>query len=223
MCGRFGLFRPPWDLARAFGARVRAGDFVPRYNVAPTQPVPVLLDDGGLAVEDVRWGLVPAWLPDERAAKSSYFNARIESVATSPAFREAFRTRRCAVFADGYYEWRREADGTKTPLWIARKDGAPFLFAGIWEDRRSRATGATTRGCAILTQPPNAFVAPIHARMPVVLDDAAVLQWVAPEARDARALLALLDPTPPERWKAHAVSPRVGNVRYDDPALIAPC
>jgi putative SOS response-associated peptidase YedK len=222
MCGRFGSFHPPWDLARALGARVRAAAFVPRYNVAPTQPVPTLLDDGARVVDDLRWGLVPAWTPEPRAGKTAYFNVRIESVATSPLFRDAFGARRCAVFADGYYEWRKNADGTKTPMWIARKDGATFLFAGIWEARRSRATGETTRSCAILTQPPNAFVAAIHSRMPVVLDDAALLPWLDPAAHDARDLLALLEPTPPELWTAHAVSPRVGNVRYDDPGLIAP-
>jgi putative SOS response-associated peptidase YedK len=221
MCGRFGSTKPYDDLALRLGARTPA-DFQPRFNIAPTQPVAAVVNEAQRLVRDLRWGLIPSWTADPAKLRMLSFNARIESLANSPAYRSLLTSRRCAIFADGYYEWRKNADGTKTPLWIFQRGGDPFVFAGVWDEWRSRASAEIIRSCSIVTQPPNAFVASIHSRMPVVLAVEALAEWLAPDARDAAALLRLLDPAPGERWTAYEVSPRVGNVHNDDSELIRP-
>jgi putative SOS response-associated peptidase YedK len=221
MCARFTLTKSPWLTARALGTTSVERALRTRYNVAPTQPVTALLNDAGHTVEDVRWGLVPPHAESPAALKLSTFNARIETIAKAPTYRDAFRTRRCAIFADGFYEWRGDADGGKTPMYITRTDGAPFLFAGLWEVWRGGTDEATVTSATIVTQPANDFMATIHSRMPVVLDLERARVWVTPGDADAAALLDLLTPSPPEIWTAHPVAPRVGNARFDDAALIA--
>lgn len=221
MCGRFGSTKPYEELARRLGAKGAVAVFQPRFNIAPTQPVTALVNEADPTVRDLRWGLIPSWTADPAKLRGS-FNARIESLASSPAYRSVFSTRRCAIFADGYYEWRTNGDGTKTPLWLSQRGGEPFVFAGVWDAWRSRTSGEIIRSCAIVTQPPNAFVAPVHSRMPVVLANEVVADWLAPQPCDAAALLRLLEPASGERWTAHEVSSRVGNVRNDDTELILP-
>lgn len=222
MCARFTLRKPPWPLARTLGSRTVARALHSRFNIAPTQPVVVLLNDAERTVEEVRWGLVPPDAEHPSAVKLSTFNARIETVAKAPTYRDAFHTRRCAIFADGFYEWRGDADGGKTPLWIHRTDDEPFVFAGLWDVWRSPSSDETITSASIITQPANAFMATIHSRMPVVLDVAAANAWLEPGERDAGDLLALLAPSPSEWWTANPVAPRVGNARFDDEKLIAP-
>lgn len=220
MCARFTLAKSPWLTARRLGSKSVERALRARYNVAPTQPVTAVLNDADRTVDDVRWGLVPQRAERPATVKLSTFNARIETIAKAPTFRDAFRATRCAIFADGFYEWRSDADGGKTPLWIHRKDGAPFLFAGLWDEWRG--AGETVKSATIVTQPANEFMAAIHSRMPVVLDIARADAWLAPGECDPAALLAILEPSPSDIWAAHAVAPRVGNARFDDPALIAP-
>jgi putative SOS response-associated peptidase YedK len=221
MCARFTLRKPPWPLARALGSRSVARALRSRFNIAPTQPVVAVLNDAQRSVEEVRWGLVPPRAEHPAAVKLSTFNARIETVAKAPTYRAAFHERRCAIFADGFYEWRQDADGGKTPMWIHRTDDEPFVFAGVWEVWHSPASDETVTSATIITQPANAFMATIHSRMPVVLDVERAKAWLAPGEADS-ALLELLAPSPPEGWTANPVAPRVGNARFDDPALIAP-
>jgi len=123
-------------------------------------------------------------------------------------------------FADGYFEWHKEPDGSKTPVWIYRKDEQPFVFAGLWETWRAHDSDERIRSCTIITQPPNEFAERIHSRMPVVLSVNEARAWLEPGKREPSALLDLLAPTPASLWTAHDVDRRVGNVRYDDPALI---
>ena len=222
MCARFTLRKPPWPLARTLGSRTVARALHSRFNIAPTQPVVVLLNDAERSVEEVRWGLVPPDAEHPSAVKLSTFNARIETVAKAPTYRDAFHTRRCTIFADGFYEWRADADGGKTPLWIHRADDEPFVFAGLWDVWNSPSGNETITSASIITQPANAFMATIHSRMPVVLDVAAANAWLEPGERDAGDLLALLAPSPSEWWTANPVAPRVGNARFDDEKLIAP-
>jgi putative SOS response-associated peptidase YedK len=222
MCARFTLRKPPWPLARTLGSKTVARALRNRFNIAPTQPIVAVLNDRDRSVEDVRWGLVPPHAEHPSAVKLSTFNARIETVAKAPTYRDAFHARRCAIFADGFYEWRSDPDGGKTPLWIHRTDDEPFVFAGVWDVWHSPAGDETVTSASIITQPANAFMAAIHSRMPVVLDPAAADAWLAEGERDANALLALLAPSPPAWWTANPVAPRVGNARFDDAALIAP-
>jgi putative SOS response-associated peptidase YedK len=151
--------------------------------------------------------------------KLSTFNARIETIAKAPTYRDAFRSRRCAIFADGFYEWRADADGGKTPMYIHRTDAEPFVFAGLWDVWNG--DGEEVTSATIVTQPANAFMETIHSRMPVVLDLERAWAWLAAGDADSAALLALLEPSPSQWWTAHPVAPRVGNARFDDAQLVA--
>lgn len=222
MCARFTLRKPPWPLARQLGSKTVARALHSRFNVAPTQPIVAILNDADRSVEDVRWGLVPPYVEHPSVVKMSTFNARIETIAKAPTYRNAFAARRCAIFADGFYEWRADVDGGKTPMWIHRSDDEPFVFAGLWEVWHSPAGDQTVTSATIVTQPANTFMATIHSRMPVVLDTERAGAWLAPGERPAAELFELLTPRGPEGWAAHPVAPRVGNARFDDAALIAP-
>lgn len=222
MCARFTLRKPPWPLARRLGSKSVARALTSRFNIAPTQPVVAVLNDSDRTVEEVRWGFVPPHADHPSAVKLSTFNARIETIAKAPTYRDAFHLRRCAIFADGFYEWRADPDGGKTPLWIHRTDDEPFVFAGLWDVWHAPAGDETVTSATIVTQPANAFLSTIHPRMPVVLDVARAREWLAPGERDAASLFEILAPSPSEDWTANPVAPRVGNARFDDPALIAP-
>jgi putative SOS response-associated peptidase YedK len=221
MCARFTLRKPPWPLAKSLGSKTVARSLRSRFNIAPTQPITVALNDADRTVEEVRWGLVPPHAEHPSLVKLSTFNARIETVAKAPTYRDAFRARRCAIFADGFYEWRSDNDGGKTPLWIHRTDDQPFVFAGVWDVWHSPSSDEALTSASIITQPANAFMATIHSRMPVVLNLATANAWLAAGEADPAALLDLLAPSPPEEWSANPVGPRVGNARFDDAALIA--
>jgi putative SOS response-associated peptidase YedK len=220
MCGRFLLHAPVDTLQRAFGFAERP-NLRPRYNVAPTQTVPVVRrshrDGGGRELALARWGLIPSWAKDASIG-NKLINARAETVAEKPAFRGAFRERRALVPADGFYEWRkREGGGPKQPLLIRRRDGEPFAFAGLWEHWRGPEGEVET--CTILTTEANAALAPIHDRMPVILDPASYDRWLDPAQPRAEELL---QPCPDEWLEAFPVSTRVNNVRNDVVELIAP-
>lgn len=221
MCARFTLRKSPAELIRKLGSRSVARALSGRFNIAPTQPVTAMLNDAPRSVADVRWGLIPPHAEHPAAVKLSTFNARIETVAKAPTYRDAFHARRCLIFADGFYEWRADADGGTTPLWIHRTDDEPFAFAGVWDVWHAPAGDETIASASIITQPANEFMATIHSRMPVVLDLAKAGAWLTPGERDTAALLDLLAPRPSEGWSAHPVAPRVGNARFDDPQLIA--
>ncbi len=173
----------------------------------------------------LRWGLVPHWARDA-AIGNRMINARAETVAEKPAFRAAFRQRRCLIAADGIYEWRKAPDGAKQPYFIRRADDAPFAFAGLWE--RWRTPGDGTHGgepletCAIITTEANQTLAPIHHRMPVILAADDHDAWLDPEPPSAAALTALLRPAPADAVIAQPVGRHVNNARNDDPACIAP-
>jgi len=221
VCGRFGLTRSPAKIAEKLGATYDEAGFQPHYNVAPTQPILAAINDDERTVSALRWGLVPWWSEGPKSMKLTTFNARIETIATSRVYREALEKRRCAIFADGYFEWHKELDGSKTPVWIYRKDEQPFVFAGLWETWRSRETNERLRSCTIITQPPNEFAERIHSRMPVVLDVDEARAWLEPGKGKPADLLEILAPSPAALWTAHDVDRRVGNFRYDDPGLIA--
>jgi len=203
----------------------------PRYNIAPTQPIAAirgfqsndvpLSDDRGLAW--LRWGLVPNWADDPKIG-SRMINARSESVHEKPSFRTPFRKRRCVIPADGYYEWQTSApvEGTqraaaKRPFHFRRRDGEPFLMAGLWESRRRGDELLET--CALLTVGANALAAQYHDRMPVILDEEGAHRWLDPDTPEAR-LRELLVPADPEPMVAVEVSTRVNKPSIDDPSLL---
>ncbi|QXP89618.1 SOS response-associated peptidase [Methylococcus capsulatus] len=229
MCGRYTLTtaadqykaQVKYERARAFLEKLFA-----RYNIAPTQDVAAVRTgtDGVRELVALRWGLIPGW---SKAPKTEYstINARAETVAEKPAFRSAFRRRRCLILADGYYEWQaRPGSKLKRPWYIRRADGEPFAFAGLWErwEPHPGEEGEPVESCSIIVTDANALTRPIHDRMPVILDPAAYEVWLDPECRDKTGLLALLRPFPAEEMTAWRVSTHVNSPKHDDPACVAP-
>jgi putative SOS response-associated peptidase YedK len=194
----------------------------PSYNVAPQSYQPVVRlssETGERELTVMRWGLVPYWSKDGKASFST-INAKSETVATSPAFREAWKNRRCLVPADWFYEWQKIGKA-KQPYAIAAKDDAMFAFAGLWEAWKDRASGQKLRTYTILTTDPNELMEPIHNRMPVILHRRDYERWLAPT--DPLHLPDdLLKPFPSEKMKVWKVGKAVGNTCNDDPSLIEP-
>lgn len=223
MCGRYSLTTPLKALADLFDFAERP-NLAPRYNVAPTQSVAAvrLGQDGVRHLVQLRWGLIPAWAK-EAGVGSPLINARAESLAEKPAFRAAFRQRRCLIPADGFYEWQAMGEGraAKQPYRVTLADGGPFGFAGLWESWRDPRTGERVESCTIVTTEANERLRPIHHRMPVILPPESHAPWLDP-AGGSEAALALLRPYPAAGVVATAVSTRVNKVVNDDAGLLEP-
>ncbi len=220
MCGRFTLTLEPGELQELLDL----GPFVhivqPRYNIAPTQPVPIVKDRETRAVELYQWGLVPFWSKDITIG-ARLINARSETADEKPAFRAAFKYRRCLILADGFYEWKTEAQGAgKTPVLFKLKDDKPFTFAGLFEHWES-PEGGELHTCSILTCEPNELVGQVHNRMPVMLDAQARWQWLDPEM-ERKNLIGLLKPYPADEMKGFEVSRAVNSPANDNPDVVKP-
>ncbi len=240
MCGRYSLFAPREDVADLLGVDPGAATAVePRYNMAPGQDLPVVRDAAADRVERLRWGLVPPWADDDG---SGLINARAETVADKPSFRDAFaqshaadgpRAGRCLVPADGFYEWV-ETDGGKRPYRVAFEDDRPFLMAGLWAtwETEVEQVGLDAFGdgdpetetrrvdsFTVVTTEPNDLVADLHHRMAVILDDDAAERWLTADPDDA---LDLLDTYPADEMRAYPVSTAVNDPSNDSPALVEP-
>ena len=222
MCGRYSLTTPAEAMVALFEAGPLEG-FRPRYNVAPTQSMPVVRIGaaGGREWAWLRWGLVPSWAKDP-AIGNRMINARSESVADKPAFRAALRRRRCLVPADGFYEWQAERAGAKQPWRITLADGGPFAFAGLWE-RWQPGEGEALETYTILTTRASPSLEAIHPRMPVILAPAHYDVWLGAGApADARLIEPLLAPYPDELLGAVPVARRVNDPRHDDAGCLEP-
>lgn len=192
-------------------------DLAPRYNIAPSQSVETIINDGtDLRMGPMTWGYATSAADKTKPAP---INARAETIASMPLFRDAFHRRRCLVVADGFYEWQKHGN-TTTPYFIRLRSARPFGFAGIWASTRT-AMGQRVGTCAILTCPPNELMAPIHNRMPVILPKSGRDRWLEPSATAAE-LQSLLTPFPLEEMEAYAVSTLVNSPRNDGPECIAP-
>ena len=216
MCGRYSITSNFEAVRRLFALPGPAPNWwQPRYNLAPTEEAPVVrLREATRELVPLRWGLIPYWAKDEKIAHQT-INAKAESVASKPAFRAAFAARRCLVVTDGFYEWQRQGAG-KQPYRIVMPDGEPFGLAGLWERWGPPAKRLET--FTIVTTEPNALCAPIHNRMPAIIDPTDFQAWL--EARPGSA--ALLRPYPAERMAAYKVGAAVGSVRNKGPELIEP-
>jgi putative SOS response-associated peptidase YedK len=203
-------------VGKVFGDAPPGG--LPRWNVAPTQMVLVRTNQSAQG-ELFRWGLIPHRAKEEKIGYS-LINARCETVVEKPTFREAMAKRRCLVAADGFYEWRKNADGSKTPMYIRRSDGEPFAFAGLWETWRD-AAGELVKTCSIVTTTANSLMAGIHERMPVILCEGDYEKWLRTEEVGAKEAAGLLVPWAVEGWEAFPVSTRVNNVRNEGEELAA--
>jgi len=219
MCGRYTLTTKPGRLVESFGLDEPPADLAPRYNIAPSQEVAVVPNAEPRRLQWFKWGLVPGWAKDP-AIGNRMINARAETVADKPSFRAAFRSRRCLVLADGFFEWKRDGR-RKTPVYIRLKSRAPFAFAGLWETWKPSA-GEPLRSCTVITTAPNELVADIHDRMPVILAPDAYAIWLSAEAPDPDVLATLLVPYPAGEMEAFAVSTLVNAPTHDQPECIEP-
>ncbi|MBN1148719.1 MAG: SOS response-associated peptidase [Anaerolineales bacterium] len=221
MCGRFVLTADPSQLRAAFPGLAIPDDIPPRYNIAPSQPVAVIPNDGKNRLDFFVWGLIPSWAKDPKIG-NQLINARAETVAEKPSFRAAFRRRRCLILADGFYEWKKEAgQKTKTPLLIRLKSGGPFAMAGLWESWHA-PDGSNILSCTILTTQPNDLVKEIHNRMPVILPLESYPLWLDPGEAAPGQLEGLLKPYPASQMTAFPVSTLVNDPANDLAACIAP-
>jgi putative SOS response-associated peptidase YedK len=218
MCGRYMMTSPVEAVRRLLLVDERL-NLPPRYNIAPSQDVPIVRlrkDRSGRELALVRWGLIPYWSKDAKIG-ARLINARAESIATKPAFREAFARRRCLVPANGFYEWEKRGRA-RQPWLIRARDGGLLTFAGLWEHWRDPA-GGTIASCTIITGEPNPLVARLHDRMPVIVPAEDHERWLS---GDPETALGLLRPFPEDQLEAFPVSPRVGSPAHDDPDLIEP-
>ena len=220
MCGRFTSTSSGSTLAERFDVAVPNG-YRERYNVAPTQRVAIVrLGQKGREAVLACWGLLPHWAKDASIAYK-LINARAETLAEKPAFRSLLGRHRCLVLADGFYEWRRGADGGREPLHFRLAEGSPFAFAGLWTSRADPVTGQPVESFTIVTTSANELVASVHDRMPVILPPDLEPDWLDPEISREHAL-SLLAPYDPRGMRAMPASRRVNSVRNDDARLLVP-
>ncbi len=223
MCGRFVITEPPDVYADWFGAdAVHTEALAPNYNVAPTDPVYAVAEhEGERLLGTFRWGLLPFWAKDRRMA-ARHINARAETLADKPAFKDSFASRRCLIPADGFFEWEPIPDKGKLPHYIYSAERRPLAFAGLWASWRDPETEERVRTCTIVTGAPDAVVEPLHNRMPVMLARESWATWLDPANQDPAALVELLRAQPGEHLAEHAVSTLVNDVRNNLPETIVP-
>jgi putative SOS response-associated peptidase YedK len=214
MCARFSLADPTRISARYPQFKLRRM-WPRRYNIAPTDDVLAVRGDGDGEIVPLRWGLVPPWAPDLTAGQK-LINARAETLAEKPAFRGALQSRRCAIFADGFFEWTGPKK-QRTPYRFTLEDGAPFAFAGLWE--RWGSKDARVDSCTIVTCPPNTLLASFHDRMPVILNDDTLDAWLHGDVADA---LAVAVPYDAKRMRSAEVTSAMNRPAFDDPRAIEP-
>ena len=219
MCGRFTLTSNMDDLQGRFGFEARDLVFRPSYNIAPTQLVLAVTNDGQRRAELMRWGLVPFWAKDIKIGYRM-INAVGETAATKPAFRAAFKKRRCLILADGFFEWRKDGK-EKIPTYIFLKSQEPFAFAGLWETWKS-PVGETVKSCTIITTKPNEFIEPIHNRMPVILSGETEALWLDPMTEEPDALQPLIQGAPAELLESCIVSSLVNSPKNNSPECVVP-
>lgn len=214
MCGRFAFYSPAEAAAELFEFEARSTT-EPRYNIAPSQLVPVVRNGpkGDREFSLLRWGLVPSWAKDPSIG-NRMINARAESLAEKPAYRNAWEKRRCLVLADGFYEWRKEARG-KTPYFISLANGRPFALAGLWEAWTDRSTGESLETTVIVTTAANEFLQDLHDRMPVVLQPDTARAWLAGDTDVIEMVIS--DPPQLQAWP---VERKVNDARNEGPELI---
>jgi len=228
MCGRYTLHHSTQEVAERFGVQQVLFPTTARYNIAPSQPVAVVTQ-GSMAtpnnkdevrwLEAMKWGLVPFWAKDPDIG-NRLINARAETVAEKPAFRNAIKRRRCIIPGDGFYEWKRDGK-VRIPMRIHRRDNGVFGFAGLWEEWES-PDGSPLRTCTIITTEPNEIMAVIHDRMPAILRPEDEERWLDTSVGSVPDVLPMLKPYPADELAAHPVSRRVNAPAFDDPGCIEP-
>ena len=221
MCGRFSSSSKPEQIKKEFKVAVEdPAIFKPRYNIAPSQMIPVVLDrTGERIVAQLKWGLVPSWAKDALIG-SRMINARAETLMEKPSFREAYKSRRCIIPASGFYEWQRAEKGAKQPFYFYLTNKEVFGFAGLWEEWLDKKSGESLETCTIITTEANDVLKPVHDRMPVILKAADYDEWLDTKEANTDKLQKLLAPYPPDEMSSHAVSRAVNSPTLDSPELI---
>lgn len=220
MCGRYVLRHTMAEIQQRFAVQQVSLDFAPRYNVAPTQQMPVIVQHGADRVlETMKWGLVPSWSKDQKPAFAT-INARAEGITEKPAYRVPIRRQRCLIPADGFYEWS-ECDGAKAPYFIHFRDDQLFAFAGLY-DIFHAPHGEILRTFTIITAAPNDSLAPYHHRMAVILPEGEEDEWLDPGVTDPFQVTRLLKPHPTPDLEVYQVAKLVNRAGYDAPELISP-
>lgn len=222
MCGRFTLFAPYYEIIDRFDieSAFSESDYIPSYNIAPSQQVVAIINDGRKnRLGHLRWGLIPPWAKDEKIGYKM-INARAETVAEKPSFRQAFRKQRCILPADSFYEWQRK-DGEKIPMRIKMKNDELFAIAGLWEAWKS-PEGKVIYTCTAITTGPNDLMQPIHDRMPVILKREDEAAWLDPRNDTVNFLGNMLRPFDENQMDAYSVSPAVNSPKNNEVSLILP-
>lgn len=218
MCGRYTLVRSAREIGERFGIKQLSIEISPRYNIAPSQSLPVVLSEAGERVlQSISWGLIPSWVKDLSKTKA-LINARSESLAEKPSFKVSLKRRRCIVPADGFYEWKKTAAGNQ-PFYIHAADEGILAFAGLWDEWKNEE-GDSLRTFCLITSAANTFMSVVHDRMPVILSRESEDKWLDPAIRSPEILLPLLGPCPENLLQMHEVSTLVNSVREDRPDLI---
>jgi putative SOS response-associated peptidase YedK len=221
MCGRFTLFAEYDDILNRFDieAAIEQDLYQPSYNIAPSHSVLSVINDGTRnRLGYLRWGFVPSWAKDDKIGYKM-INARAETLAKKPSFRQAFKHRRCLIIADSFYEWKKGPNKTKTPIRIKLKSNEIFAMAGIWERWKS-PEGNTLFSCSIITTTPNELMKDIHDRMPVILQKEDEKAWLDPYLDNSSTVSHLLKPLNAEKLEAYEVSPLVNSPLNNSPNLI---
>ncbi|MFZ5909546.1 MAG: SOS response-associated peptidase [Chloroflexota bacterium] len=221
MCGRFTLTIDPAELQEAFEGYTFPEQFAPRFNIAPSQPVLAIPNDGQKRADFFLWGLIPSWAKDP-VIGNRLINARGETLAEKPSFRGSFKYKRCLIPADGFYEWKAQPGAkTKVPYFIHLASRQPFAFAGLWDEWHA-PDGSLVKSCTIITTAPNELIAPIHNRMPVILRPDDYTQWMDTAPRTPESLLPFIKPYPAEKMTAYPVSALVNSPQNDRAECVAP-
>ena len=221
MCGRFTLTVDPADLRDAFADYKFPAHFAPRFNIAPSQPILAIPNDNKQTADFFLWGLIPSWAKDPSMGQR-LINARGETLAEKPSFRGSFKYKRCLILADGFFEWKSQPGSkTRIPHFIYMKDRQPFAFAGLRDEWHS-PDGGLLRTTAIITVAPNELMAPIHDRMPAILQPSDQAAWLDPAPCKPDQLQPLLKSFPANRMEAHPVGTLVNSPANDRPELVVP-
>jgi putative SOS response-associated peptidase YedK len=223
MCGRYSLTRRQSDLIERFGIVELLSldeEIEPRFNIAPSQKVPVVLEhEGKRALTMLKWGLIPFWTKD-LATQKPVINARCETMATKPFFRQALKAKRCLIPADGFYEWRHEGK-SKLPMYIHTPEREIFSFAGLWDEWRS-PEGDVLRTCTIITTAANETMSAVHDRMPIIIRPEHEDLWLDPKVDDAKQLEIALEPLSNDRLQMYQVSTKVNAAGKESPDMVEP-
>ena len=221
MCGRFASKGSAKDIEKEFKVgKLNKLKFAPRYNIAPSQTIPAILEtDGARTAQELRWGLIPSWAKDD-AIGNKLINARAETLSEKPSFRNAFRSHRCIIPASGFYEWAKKGASAKQPFYFYLKEKPVFGFAGLWEEWLDKQSGELVETCTIITTEANEVLEPVHDRMPVILKAEDYDRWLDEKLKDTAELQSLLVPYPADEMASHAVSRAINNPAYDAPELI---